>query len=93
MTRINASGNPRYSKRDRVFQTEVEYAEPPRRHEIDDDYMDVHHLDYLEQFEHMEFEYQAALEFGETMEELNGFGFESIDDLCADDHSRICFMQ
>jgi hypothetical protein len=85
MTRINASGNPRYSKRDRVFQTEVEYAEP-RRQEIEDDFMDVHHLDYLDQVEHMEFASQAALEFGETMEELNGFGFESIDDSMCYDH-------
>jgi hypothetical protein len=93
MTRFNASGNPRYSKRDRVFQTEVEYAEPPRRQEIEDGFMDVHHLDYLEMTEHVERELQAALEFDESMDELNSCGFDSIDDLCPNDHSRICFMR
>jgi hypothetical protein len=93
MTRFNASGNPRYSKRDRVFENEVEYAERVRQLESDNDFMDVHHLDYLEQMEHMDRECQAYIELEETMDELNSCGFESIDDLCVNDHSQICFMR
>ena len=75
----------RYSKSDRVFQAELEYAEPrQRQHELDDS-PDVHHLDYLEQVEHVERELQA-------MSEFDGFEVESIDDLCPEDHSRMCFM-